>query len=332
MNRLRYFLILIFLSVTNGVYAQLSLDEETFLKRLVAGSALPEKLLTTRSIVVYPNRMDEKDLQEVQLSFQRTGIDAVAYFETDLLLAGRDVATSYAYYFNQRDIVNLIFFSTKNNRYETYITRFNGKDTFVDMNQQSWYAEDGNLDELLKKIYRASGSLTKGNFLIIDSPETKLPVHIISGRRSEFFAIDLKVDPLAVPKTGEPSIDQELESIFLMYPFKYTLTEPGLSEKELRQKGSLYVLCFIHTRGSIAKEILGYDTSKPESAYVSVTYPEGNQQQLKNIPADTPVYKFYFKHIESGNIFLGTKWDADTSWQQALKNHLMAFKTELKIN
>ena len=105
-----------------------------------------------------------------------------------------------------------------------------------------------------------------------------------------------------------------------------------MTERELRQKGSLYVLCFVHTRGSIAKEILGYDTSKPESAYVAVTYPEGGQQQLKNIPAETPVYKFYFKHIESGNVFLGTKWDADTSWQQALRNHLMAFKTELKVN
>jgi hypothetical protein len=31
-------------------------------------------------------------------------------------------------------------------------------------------------------------------------------------------------------------------------------------------------------------------------------------------------------------VFLGTKWDADTSWDQALKNHLMAFKSELKVN
>lgn len=329
---LRYSLILLFLFLTNSVCAQLSLDEDTFLARLKQGAALPDKLLTTRSVVVYPNTMREKELQEVQLSFQRTGIDAVAYFETDLLLAGKDVATAYAYYFNQRDIVNLIFFSRKDNRYETYITRFNSKDSFVDTNQQSWYADDVNLADLLKKIYRASGGLTKGNFLIIDYPETKLPVHIISGRRSEFFAIDLKVDPLAVPKTGDASIDQELESIFLTYPFKYKLTESGMTEKELRQKGSLYVLCFVHTRGSIAKEILGYDISKPESAYVSVTYPEGGQQQLKNIPAETPVYKFYFKHIESGNVFLGTKWDADTSWQQALRNHLMAFKTELKVN
>ncbi|HEX5170301.1 MAG TPA: hypothetical protein VFW11_14085 [Cyclobacteriaceae bacterium] len=294
---------------------------------------MPEKLLSTRSIVIYPNSMTEKELQKVQDSFQRSGIDAVAYFEMDRLLAGRDASNAFAYYFNQRAITNLVFFSKSNNQYATFITGFNGKDSFIDNNQLAWTAEDVDLTELLKKIYRASSNLTRGNFLISDYPETNLPVQVISGRRSEFFAIDLKVDPLAVPKTGDELIDKDLESIFSMYPFKFKFTDPGVPEKELRQKGFLYVLCFVHTEGSIAKEILGYDTSKPESAYVSVTYPQdATQPQLRNIPADMPVYKFYFKHIESGNVFLGTKWDADISWQQALRNHLMAFKTELKIN
>lgn len=52
----------------------------------------------------------------------------------------------------------------------------------------------------------------------------------------------------------------------------------------------------------------------------------------KKLPADEKVFKFYFKHIESGNVFLGTKWDADTTWDQALWNHLMAFKAELNLN
>jgi hypothetical protein len=54
--------------------------------------------------------------------------------------------------------------------------------------------------------------------------------------------------------------------------------------------------------------------------------------QLKNIAANTVVYKFYVRHIDSGNIFLGTKWDADTTWQDALKNFIGGFKAELKIN
>ena len=115
------------------------------------------------------------------------------------------------------------------------------------------------------------------------------------------------------------------------YPLKFKLTESNLSEKDLRKQGSLYVLCFIYARDGVAKNLLGYDMSKSESALVSVTYPNG-QQQLKNIPIDTPVFKFYFKHIDSGNVFLGNKWDADLTWQQALLNQIKGMKAELRIN
>jgi hypothetical protein len=109
------------------------------------------------------------------------------------------------------------------------------------------------------------------------------------------------------------------------------MTEPGTSERDLRKQGLLYVLCYVHTRGVAAKELLGYDMSKSESALVSVTYP-GDQQQLKNIPSNTPIYKFYFKHIDSGNVFFGTKWDADLTWDQALLNQLKGMNAELRLN
>jgi hypothetical protein len=296
------------------------------------GAPHPEKLLITRSVVVYSSAVSQKNLEEMQLSFQKTGIDAVAYFDIDVLLAGKDMARALAFNFNKRDIQNLVFVQKIGNTYRVYITNFNTKDTFVEENQYAWYAENTSLPELLKNIYRtAASTLTRANLLINDVPEIDLSVNPIMGRRSEFFAIDLKVDPAAFPKFGNEVMDKELESISTIYPLKYKLTEPNLSERDLRGQGSLYVLCYVHTRGSIAKEILGYDMSKPESAYVSVTYPNG-QPQLKTYPKDEYVYKFYFKHIESGNVFFGTKWDADATWQQALKNHLMAFKSELKLN
>jgi hypothetical protein len=91
------------------------------------------------------------------------------------------------------------------------------------------------------------------------------------------------------------------------------------------------VLCFVHTRGQAAKEALGYDLSKGEKSYASITYPEG-QLQLKILPKEEVVYKFYFRHIDNGNVFLGTKWDADTAWLDALRNHVMGFRQEAKIN
>ena len=312
--------------------AQSSSDEKQFISRLKPGAAMSQKLLSTRSVVFYTYTLKEKDLKDIQLSFQRTGIDAIAYFETDKLLAGKDVAIAFANYLNKREVVNLVFILTTETGYAAYITEFNTKETIVEHNQYVWSAEDKLLSELLKKIYRsAAGSLKNQNLLINELPETDLSINPITGNRSEFFAIDMKVDPLAVPKTGDASIDKVLEEIFQPYPFKYKLTEPGLSDRELRNQGSYYVLCYIHARGSVAKKMLGYDMSKGESALISVTYSNG-QQQLKSFSANTPVYKFYFKHIDSGNVFLGTKWDADLTWEQALKNQIKGFKAELKVN
>ncbi|NJN41443.1 MAG: hypothetical protein HC811_03585 [Flammeovirgaceae bacterium] len=67
------------------------------------------------------------------------------------------------------------------------------------------------------------------------------------------------------------------------------------------------------------------------SAISSVTFPNG-QLQLKTIPKETVVYKYYIRHIDSGNTFLGTKWDADIRWEDALRNHIKNFKAELNIN
>src|SRR5690606_3030718 len=197
--------------------------------------------------------------------------------------AGKDPADAIARYFNTRDIVNLIFIQKEGNTYSMYITGYNTKDSFVEENQMAWSASDSSLAELLKKVYRAAaGALTRKNFLINDFPETELAISMIRGRRSEFFAIDLKVDNLAVPRTGDAQADQYLESLFSTYPFKYKLTEPGLSDRELRSQGFLYVLCYVHARGSLAKSLLGYEINPSESAYVSVTYP-ADQPQLKNI-------------------------------------------------
>ena len=324
------FLILFFFVCVFG-FGQNS-NHEAFLKRMVIGSPLPEKLLSSRSAVIYSTGMKEKEFEDIQLSFQKSGIDAVTYVDIDVMLAGRDAARALSFDFNKRDIENLLIFYKTKYGYAIYITPFNTKDTFVEISQKAWQVEDTSLQELLKKIYRASGSLKRENLLINEFPEIDLPLHVISGRRAEFFAIDLKVDPTAVPKFGFDATDKELgEIITSLYPLKYKITDAGVSERDLRAQGNLYVLCYVYSRGTIAKRLLEYDNSKSEKNFVSITYQEG-QATTKSLPADEYVYKFYFKHIDSGNIFLGTKWDADVSWQQALRNHLMAFKAELKLN
>ena len=289
-------------------------------------------MLSTRSAVFYTCNLTDKELETIQQSFQRTGIDAVSYFELDKLTAGKDITKAFGNYLLKREIANLVFVENDEGGYRISITAFNGKENLIEPAQAAWSYVNRLLAESLKELYRTSSSQQrKQNLLINDVPELDMTINPILGKRNEFFALDLKVDPLAVPKTGDEAIDRRLQEIFeANYPLKYKLTEPGTTERDLRKQGLLYVLCYVHTRGVAAKELLGYDLSKSESALVSVTYP-ADQQQLKNIPSDTPVYKFYFKHIDSGNVFFGTKWDADLTWDQALLNQLRGMKAELRL-
>lgn len=311
---------------------QIPVGERDFLSRLNAGSVVPEKLLSTRSVVFYPPAMELKELDKIQEYFQRAGIDAVVYLQSDFIAAGRDASVALAEYLNAREIGHLVIFQ-ENNGYSVHIAAYNRLATLVDEGQSAWHGQSNSLESLLQQLFRAvnSAPIVRENMLINDFPELAMPLNVFKGRRNEFFAIDLKVDPLAVPKFGDEAMDRELEEIMKLYPFKYKLTDPGLSESQIRQDGSLYVLRFVYASDRAAQDLLGYSASRSQSAIVSVTYP-GNEPHLKSIPANNMVYKFYFKHINSGNIFLGTKWDADVTWQQALINQIKAFKAELKIN
>jgi hypothetical protein len=331
LKNLFYVVLFAFGSLT--VRGQVILAEKQRLEQLKAGPSIPEKLLSTRTAVFYDYKLTSKELEEVQISFQRTGIDAIIYFELDMPFASKDVSKAFSDYLTKREITNLIFLEKNDQEYKLTITTFAAKETIIEPNQSAWLTSNRLLAEALKTLYRtASNQQKKQNLLINDAPETEAKINPILGKRNEFYATDLKVDPLAIPKTGDEVIDKELEEIFTAnYPLKFKMTEPGVAEKDLRKQGQLYVMGFIYTRGSVAKELLGYDMSKTESALLSVTYPEA-QQQLKNIPSNTPVFKFYFKHIDSGNVFLGTKWDADLTWQQALINHIRGMKAELRLN
>ncbi len=332
MLTVRILLLLLLFSFTQSV-AQVSFSAKEWVEQLNMKGGLPEKLLSTRSVVFYTYTMTAKEMEDVQKSFQRTGIDAIVYFELDKLMASRDITKTFAKYLEDRDVANLVFIEKGEMDFRLSLTTFNKKETVIEKQQNAWSISNKVLTEALKELYRtAANQQKKQNLLINDVPETDLPINPIVGRRSEFYASDLKVDPLSVPKTGDEAIDKQLEEIFTTnYPLKFKLTEPGLSEKELRKQGSLYILCYVYLRDGVAKKLLGYDMSKSESALVSVTYPNG-QQQLKNIPTDTPVFKFYFKHIDSGNVFFGNKWDADLTWQQALLNQIKGMKAELRIN
>ncbi len=293
----------------------------------------PKDLLASKSVMLYDYRLTAAEIQETQKSFQQTGIDAVAWFQIDQVLAGKDITSAFAEYFTNRQVIFLLILTRTPDGFQLIVTAFNQKPNLFDPNQPGWRTRNGKLSELLRTVLQDSWrSQKKQNYLINEFPETDIVVNPFKGNRQEFYAIDLKVDNLAVQKSGDEKMDKDLEAIFQAnYPLKYKIVEAGLTEQELRRQGFLYILCFVHTRGAAAREILGYDMSRKENAFASISFPEG-QLQLKTIPAQAEIYKFYFRHIDNGNVFLGNKWDADVNWQDALKNHIAGFKLEARIN
>jgi hypothetical protein len=316
----RFILFLIFTISFGYLHGQ---SVESFLARLVPGETVPADLLATRSVVLHDYSFEAEELEIIQKSFQQTGIDAVLYYTNDIVSSGRDVTPVLVNYLTSREIKFLIFFEKSNGFYIITITSFNNKFDFVDAGQPAWRIKHNNLKEMLGYIYgTALNSQKRQNFLINDLPEIGEVPNIIKGRRAEFFSLDMKVDKLAVPKFGNESMDRELEEFFKSYySGSFVVVDQNTEEKDIRKQGIPYVLCYLHTRNAAAKQILGYDMTKSESAPASVTYPNG-AMQLKAIPSETPVYKFYLRHIDSGNVYLGTKWDADVTWQEALRNHI----------
>ena len=312
------------------LYAQ----ENPLNQRLKITSTVPKGLLAGRSFVFYQAQFTDEQLKEIQSYFQKTGIDAVGYFSEDLVFASREVSKIIVDYLNKREVDFIVLLDRTGKEFAITFVPFNRTYEFVNRDEGAWRSTGADLTEVLETIYRtAINDQPRKNHLINDFPERDFNLDFIPGRRSDFFAIDLKVDKLAVPWFEEAGKDSLLVELFKThYPYKYDMVNPGqLGKADLRKAGFHYVMEYVYTTGEVAQEILEYTVvPSGKSALVSVTYPEG-VLKLKTISAQAPVYKFYFKHIESGNIFLGTKWDADLSWDEALVNHLKGFKAELKI-
>lgn len=307
------------------------LSEEVLIARLKSG-AIPEEVMSKRSVVLYTGTLTKNEIATLHEGFIRAGIDAEAYFETERVLAGGDPEKAFNKYFSRREISGLLFVQKKLSGFSCYITLYNGKTDFVNAGQNAWAAHATTLSQLMNEVYRAAlSNYKKKNLLINEVAETDLPVRIVEGTRSETYSYDLKVDNLAVPMFTDSLANKQLTEIFKTYPLRYQLTDNTIPDKDLRSKGFLYVLCVVHGRSGVVKEMLGYTVTQSESAFVSVTWP-GAEMQLKNFPKETEVYKFYVRHIDSGNVFLSTKWDADTSWQQALQNFIKGMKAEMKLN
>lgn len=308
-------------------------EELDLLSKLTFTNAIPTDLLSTRSVVLFQNTFTKAELDETQKYFQQTGIDAVCYFNIAYVLAGADTQKAYANYFSVRNIKYLIFVQKTEKEFTYVFATYAGNKELIDKTSTGWKQSSASLQELLQTIYRfVVSNLKKQNFLINDLPETDIVMTYFSGRLNQNFSVEAKSFKTAVPKMANEKDNAELEAFLKeYYPFKFEMVDPQLEEADLGAKGFRTILRVLHTRGKIAREILGYDPTQTGRSLATTYFVEG-VPQIKTILSDEPIYKFYMKSIEYGNIFLGNKWDADATWQDALRNYVMAYRADAKIN
>jgi len=154
------------------------------------------------------------------------------------------------------------------------------------------------------------------------NPPKRILLWILQRNPSAFYAIDLKVDYLAVP-IGNSSMDKELEqSSSANYRLNIKLTNRAMNK--LAERGFLYCYALFIPWNAARKLWIWYD--KGESAYASLL--SARSTSTENHSRKRRFIKFYFR-ISQWERYFGTKWDADISWQDRLRNQFL-FQDRIK--
>jgi len=102
----KYSFLTLLLVSSHFLQAQINAD---LVAKIDVTNQIPTGLLASKSVVLYSAAVTA-DLQTVHNTFIRLGVDAVAYYEQDVITAGKDVSIAFAAYFNSRNINHFIFF------------------------------------------------------------------------------------------------------------------------------------------------------------------------------------------------------------------------------
>ena len=325
-------------------------------------STLPEDLLNARTAVFVKladlpdgRRPAWKDLAlRAQKGFQQIGIDAIAWYFLDDINAGTDATATYMDYLKQRRVEFIVLLvQERDGSFRAVVTAFEGKEyVFNPAGQAATRFLAASLDKLLRELYLQTlrDNLSRTNILINDFPEYFSASNIVRGKSFVRYNPDLKIDKMSFPLFNEFAVEMrkdaqatEFDDITLtgedvrmqailqeVYPFEYGLVEYEIGEKEIRNLGYQYVFMCLHTTGKTVRQMLGMETSEQETDYVTVIN-RGDQNSVKTIPVDQPVYKFYAKHIYTGDVYVGNLWDADLTWEDAFRNYIENMRVELNL-
>lgn len=310
---------------------------------LTEGESLPSTFLQEKAAVFVLDKDNEREWKKyattIHRHLQRAGVDVVAYYNANDVFANYQIRQNFFEEINMRQITNLIIFDAAAGYkihgmampadLDELFNAYPAKGVFnADLN------EVGN--DFFKMIF--SHGLEKSNFLIIDQPDYIDLVPLVTGKRFESYNPDLKIDKLAVSKFERDFAGQSadeanavLNEIMESYPFRFEWAESQIEDESalVRTKGTQFIMYMAYGHGSSLKRLLGYKVDPAETMYISLR--RGENGSVKQWKANDLVYKFYIKHAYSGDFYMGSQWDADSSWEQALINFIENMKTDLKV-
>lgn len=304
--------------------------------RLKVSQQLPQELLKSRSIVLidFLQKADgrEADWEAVANALhpglRKGGVDAVAYYELSNVLSGPDATSGFLQDFQQRDIQNVVLAQVGDG--VTLSVAPLGKKGLLDAGAPAWQVKAATPEAAAEALYLAASSskLHHTNLLIPEVPELFYTTEKINIKKRMFsYPLDLKFDKLATPayafmKVHAADSLAALKSIMEQYPYQWGVTVPGTAEETLRMKqGYPYVLLYLHTGQKNLRRFLNYAPNE-ESPLELQAGPDNGQ----------PLYKFYIRHIPTGDVYAGSSWDAAPDWQTALHKYLQGLRKDQAAN
>ncbi len=296
---------------------------------------LPAELLKSRSAVIinFPQGAAgqaswEAVAKELHPALRKAGVDAVAYYELGNILSGPDATIGFQRDFQQRQIQNLVFVD-KSAKLTLTVAPL-GKTGLVDAGAPAWQTTAETPQAAANNLYLAANEakLHLSNFLIPEVAELFYTTDNVSIKKRLFsYPLDIKFDKLAVPRyafltTRSSDSLAAINSVMQLYPYEWGITEPGTTEEVLRMKlGYPYVLLYLYTSQDNIRRFLNYAPNEDAPLELQAGPDTGVSQ-----------YKFYIRHIPSGDVYVGAYWDAAADWQTALSNFWQGLRKDQAAN
>lgn len=336
---LRALFLLSFLCTVFTTFAQ----KDVFFSRLNSLTVvedLPQELLSSKTMVLVkvPSKSNNPEIRGewksmckiAQKGFHKSGIDAVAYYYIDDVISGPESYPAFLDAFDNRNLSHAAILEYDGKNYTLTILKLKDRTYLIKENQEAWRITGTDLTKMFGDLYRkaANSRQPHTNLLIIETPEYGQLVDVITGKRAEYYDLNLSSFTLGITAfTDTAQINQVMKN----YPYKWTYVPDDFDAKELRSDGIQYVLYFVNSTAKSAKTMLEYPFTPSETAYISEVVIDGKSQiTSQNINAN--VYKFYIKQLSSKNTFIGKRWDAGYTWQEALTNYIYNLRNELIRN